>query len=326
MIAVPCTDEIGPVMNDNAAADTPTDGTRDIETRVRDLARDFTIELLPAEVEALGADLDDLLPPGTRVYLPHLAKADLADRVRAAARLAKAGLLPVPHVAARRLASAEELGDMAARFSGEAGVGRYLVLGGDRNEPAGPFDSALAILRTGTLQRNGVEEIGVAGHPEGHPRVADDVLERALCDKQAFASAAGLGFRIATQFTFHADPVIHWLHGPHARCTPGAPVEVGLPGLADIRTLMDFGRRCGVKTSLVMLVRNMLRVLRLAGTFDPGRIVVALAREAPADAGRDLHTLHLYPFGSVRQTARWARALADGDFRLSPGGDTIEIV
>src|SRR5260370_3003818 len=92
--------------------------------------------------------------------------------VALAARLRRAGFRPVPHVAARRIASREALDEYLARAAGEAGVDGALVIAGDSDRASGPFDSSLALLETGLFQRHGIVHIGVAGVPRGRPREA----------------------------------------------------------------------------------------------------------------------------------------------------------
>ena len=41
----------------------------------------------------------------------------------------------------------------------------------DRDAPAGPFRSALEVIETGLLPSRGITEVGIAGYPEGHPRI-----------------------------------------------------------------------------------------------------------------------------------------------------------
>src|SRR3989475_12899519 len=90
--------------------------------------------------------------------------------VALAARLKRAGLRPVPHVAARRIASRDALDEYLARAAGEAGVDSALVIGGDSDRASGPFESSLALLETGLFQRHGIEHIGVGGYPDGPPQ------------------------------------------------------------------------------------------------------------------------------------------------------------
>src|SRR5256885_6296730 len=111
--------------------------------------------------------------------------------VARARRLRRAGFRPVPHVAARRIASRHALEEYLARAAGEAGVDSALVIGGDSDRPSGPFDSSRTLLETGLFQRHGVVRIGVAGYPEGHPKIAATALETALAAKKSLAPRTG---------------------------------------------------------------------------------------------------------------------------------------
>src|SRR6267142_1751114 len=142
----------------------------------------------PAEIDACA----DLLEPGTAVYISMPPGQTYHGIVALATRLKRAGLRPVPHVAARRIASRDTLDEYLARAAGEAGVDSALVIGGDSDRPSGPFESSLAVLETGLFQRHGIVHIGVAGYPESHPRVAASALEIALAEKKSLARRTGL--------------------------------------------------------------------------------------------------------------------------------------
>src|SRR5690349_17442824 len=137
-----------------------------------------------AEIAALAG----VLPPGTPLYLTAVSKLDAPELADAAAASRKAGLEPVPHIAARRLESAAALQDLLARMRGEADIRRLLLIGGDVDTP-GAFPDALAVIQKGRLQEAGIEEIGIGAYPEGHPRIPAGRLEAALDEKIAAAVA-----------------------------------------------------------------------------------------------------------------------------------------
>src|SRR3989440_11461460 len=134
----------------------------------------------PAEIDACA----DLLEPGTAVYISMPPGQTYHGNVALATRLRRAGFRPVPHVAARRIASRDALEEYLARAAGEAGVDSALVIAGDSDRPSGPFDSSRALLETGLFQRHGVVRIGVAGYPEGDPKITGSALESALTAKK----------------------------------------------------------------------------------------------------------------------------------------------
>src|SRR5580704_18486603 len=109
---------------------------------VAKMLRGYSIEVNPGQskvVDAAASRLD----PGTEVFLTWIPNTNPMNMVGPAAKLRSAGLLPVPHIGARHIVSAAQLEQLAARLVEEAGVDRILVIGGDRAEPAGPYDSTL---------------------------------------------------------------------------------------------------------------------------------------------------------------------------------------
>src|SRR5205807_777278 len=106
----------------------------------------------PAEIDACA----DLLEPGTAVYISMPPGQTYHGIVALATRLKRAGLRPVPHVAARRIASRDALDQYLARAAGEASVDSALVIAGDRDRASGPLESSLGLLETVLLHRHGI--------------------------------------------------------------------------------------------------------------------------------------------------------------------------
>jgi len=179
--------------------------------------------------------------PGTPIYLSAVPTRPQEDVVGQAALVRAAGLEPVPHLAVRNFASPDALGRFLDRLNGEAGVRRLLVIAGDRAEPAGPFHGALEAIDSGLISRRGIVEIGIAGYPDGHPRIAPHELDRLLAAKLEAAQQTGLNVQIVTQFCLDAAPLIAWLkrlrdHGVDH------PVRVGLAGPTSLSTLMRYAK------------------------------------------------------------------------------------
>src|SRR5512134_245745 len=108
----------------------------------------------PEEARAIAA----MLPAGTPVYINHLPRHSLADSLASLVAVREAGLEPVPHIAARRIASRAELEDFLARAVAEAGVRKALVIGGDEADARGPFGDGASLIRTGALAAAGLRE------------------------------------------------------------------------------------------------------------------------------------------------------------------------
>jgi methylenetetrahydrofolate reductase (NADPH) len=265
------------------------------------LLADVSLEATPTQLARRG-DLADRLPAGTAVYLPALDKVPEAARVEAAAGLVRAGLRPVPHLAARRLAGTGELDDVLGAWR-DVGVADVLLIAGDLARPAGAFTSTLDVLATGLLERHGVRRLGVAGHPEGHPAADRGTLAAALEAKLAYARATGTEMWIVTQFAFEAGPLAAF----EARLRDEGvtlPVRAGLPGPASTRTLMTYAWQCGVAVSARVLARRP-SAARLLGRWAPDAVVDALAAHR-ADAPASLiGGLHLFPFGGLEAALDW---------------------
>jgi methylenetetrahydrofolate reductase (NADPH) len=177
------------------------------------------------------------------------------EAIEAATRLRKAGFEPVPHLAARSFTTAGARDDFLARMSGEAGAMRLLVIAGDHEAPAGDFHSAIEVIDGGALQRHGIREIGIAGYPDGHPRILRQDLDRALADKIRSAESTGMAVHIVTQFCFDAQAIVQWI----ARLRDFGvehPVRIGLAGPTNLATLLRYAKRCGVRASAQSLARQ----------------------------------------------------------------------
>jgi methylenetetrahydrofolate reductase (NADH) len=273
-------------------------------------ARRFSLEATrPSAAEI--AQLATILPSATPVYVTAVPTAAPEETVGAATALRKAGLEPVVHIAARRLASAELLQDLLRRLTGEAGVRRLLVIGGDV-EATGPFADALAVIQKGRLPDAGIAEIGIGGYPEGHPRIASERLEVSLDEKIASATAQGLRVHIVSQFSFSGENIIAWLKKLRAGGITH-PVKVGLAGPTSVTALIRFAKRCGVNTSLRGLMSGAATAL--IGNVGPDRIIDMLSA-AKAEIGDACP--HYYSFGGVVATARYARAMAEAGGAVAP--------
>jgi methylenetetrahydrofolate reductase (NADPH) len=196
----------------------------------------------------------------------------------------------------------------------EAGVRRLLVIGGDRDTPAGGFHHAIEVIESGLPQSRGIREIGLAGYPDGHPRVAASEIDRALAAKIEAAAATGLSVHIVTQFAFSPEPILAYMARLRERGIE-QPVRVGIAGPASVATLMRFAAICGVATSARALARNAGLVKHLFGATAPDAILRALAGAQLGDVAP-----HFFTFGGLGATARWAAAVAGGHIALDRAG------
>src|SRR5213079_581905 len=115
------------------------------------------------------AQLREHFTAGTDVTITFLPGDNYRRNVETATALRRAGFNPVPHIAAREMASREALDDFLARARGEAAVTRIVLIAGDVAAARGPFKSTRDVCSSGLLEARGIASVSVAGHPEGHP-------------------------------------------------------------------------------------------------------------------------------------------------------------
>jgi methylenetetrahydrofolate reductase (NADPH) len=245
-----------------------------------------------------------LVPQGTPVSVTFLVAEKMEERVRAAIVIKRNGYIPIPHIAARHLASERALDVYLEQLATEVNVEQVFVIAGDSAQPQGPFEDALAVIRTGRLAQYGVKRVGIAGYPEGHQQIADFKLNRALSDKVRTLAELGHDTEIVTQFAFESDPVLKWLccirdNGVFA------PVRIGVPGPASLTTLIRFAARCGVGVSAKIMEKYGRSITRLLNTTGPETLIADLSLRLNPEVHGEVK-LHLYPFGGLGKTAEWA--------------------
>lgn len=248
----------------------------------------------------------ELLPRGTAVYINHLPRHTLDDTLYTASVAHDAGLEPVPHVAARRIADHREL-DRFVTGASRAGVRKLLLLGGDRRRPAGPYESAAALMRAVKLADHGITEVGFAGFPEGHPHVQTQLMSTVLQEKLELADRQGLGAYVVTQFCFTPSRIVHFCNELQ-RWAPQVAVYVGVPGPVTPMKLFYYAQRCGVGATLRVLESQGLDAMRLFAHRDPGKLLTALAQHVRTPHKSNVVGVHVFSFGQVEQSAQWINA------------------
>lgn len=246
-----------------------------------------------------------LLPPSTSVAIAHFPDEDSGIRVEAAAAVRRSGHVPIPHIAARRVRSIDELTGFLASLRRQAAVDRIFLIAGDPERPLGPYNDALALIETGYLEQFSIPYVGVAGYPDGHPRIETPELWRALEQKVHALEAIGREAEIVTQFSFDADAVLRWLAELRDRGIR-APVKIGVPGPISLSGLVHFAARSGVSASASALAKYGTSIGRVIGTVGPLPFMKKLAKGLEArDYGR--LSLHFFTFGALHQTVDWIR-------------------
>lgn len=265
---------------------------------LRTLLVDAHIEVMP--LNGIEEQLQHLAP-GSTVTVTCSPSKGIDLTLKMAAWLGSQGFNAVPHLAARQIANKQQLNEILVRLK-DSGVSSIFVPGGDVSTPAGDFDSALQLLQAMSELDHGIERIGVAAYPEGHPFIDDTALIDALRDKQQFATSC------VTQMCFHAEAITDWIASIRNEGID-LPVRIGLPGAVERKKLFTFSLRIGVGDSARALMKqsNVVRKLMAAKAYQPDEIVSHLANHVD-DAEMRIAGLHLYTFNQVKATNEWREA------------------
>ncbi|HEY0685426.1 MAG TPA: methylenetetrahydrofolate reductase [Steroidobacter sp.] len=280
---------------------------------IAQLARECSIEMNVQDVRDLDASRK-FLPPGKKVYVSHLPKQTWRQTLEACREVAEAGFESVPHVPVRLLENERTLDEFLAKAVNESGVREVLLIAGDYPHPAGPYSTVADVLRTGTLGANGLRRISLAGHPEGHPRVAVAEIRRAEREKAQLAQEAGLETTFLTQFFFEAQPFLDWARELRADGVR-ARLVAGLAGPASIATLFRYAIRCGVGPSIRALGARPSSLVKLIGDHGPEHVMLDLA-DARANQEGLFDGVHLFCFGGFLRTCEWLKRVSEGNFKL----------
>lgn len=221
-------------------------------------------------------------------------------------RLVGHGYRVVPHLSARLVASREHLAELVARADG-LGVRDVFVVAGDAQEPAGPYEGAVALLDAMAELGHPFAEVGITGYPESHPFIDDATTIESMFAKQRHATY------IASQVCFDVAVTARWIEAVWERGTR-LPIFVGVPGAVSRAKLLRVSTRIGIGDSLRFLRKNGSFASRfLRGGFSPDPLIDGLG-PLLADPERKVAGFHVFTFNDVADTEEWRRR------RLREGG------
>jgi methylenetetrahydrofolate reductase (NADPH) len=226
-----------------------------------------------------------------------LPQHGIARTMQAAAELRDLGYDVVPHLAARVLESRAQLAGIV-RDCEAAGITEVFAIGGDAQQPAGPYGTSRELLEDLAEQSGGRIAAGVAGYPEGHPAVGGLELLDDLLAKQHLAA------RLVTQMCFSAAEIRNYA-GLLRREGVTLPVWAGVAGSVPRTKLLSLATQVGVGSSMKFLgkQKTLARKLLLGDRYAPEDLVDELAEPRDGIAG-----IHLYSFNNLELPGWMAEA------------------
>lgn len=243
------------------------------------------------------------LQPGATVTVTATPNKGLEATLDLSTRLAEAGYQVIPHIAARMVTGKTELAEIVSRLT-EAGITGIFVPGGDASPPAGAYPASLDLLVDLDTMDHPFTQVGIAGYPESHPIISDDLVIQAMWDKRRYAT------HIVSNMTFDTDKVASWVERMRQRGLT-QPVLVGAPGPVERAKLLKMATVIGVGESMKFLKKQRSVFARIASPgFSADRFVEKVADLAARD-GLGVEGLHLYTFNQVGVVEAWRRRMLE---------------
>ncbi|POH72067.1 methylenetetrahydrofolate reductase [Arthrobacter glacialis] len=244
------------------------------------------LEIIPTQ-DIVPAVLERV-PAGTTITVTCLPQHGVERTMDTASALAGHGFNVVPHLAARSISSRGQLAGIL-RACGTAGITELFVIGGDKGQSGGPFESSEDLMREIAQLSGKSMKMGVAGYPEGHPSIADGQLMESLRIKQDLAT------HIVTQMCFSPSTIAEYM-AVLRRDGVKLPVWAGVAGAVPRTKLLRLATKIGVGSSLRFITgKGALGMTLLGGTsYQPEQFIADLADLPVPPAG-----IHLYTFNSL---------------------------
>lgn len=262
---------------------------------VRRLLTHARYEVLPTP--SIETKVLDSVPTTVPVTVTASPSMGLEQTLATAERLTAQGYDVVPHLAARMVSGRPELSEIVHRLQ-DAKITSVFVPGGDA-QAVGDYPDALALLEDLTALGSPFDHVGVAGYPESHPTIHDDLTVQSMWDKRKHATY------VVSNLTFDPAVVKEWLQRMRLRGV-SLPLLLGVPGPVDRAKLLGMATKIGVGDSTRFLAKQKGMMARLVapGGFT-GESFLTQAAPSLGDPVAEVAGLHVYTFNQVAETEAW---------------------
>ena len=287
--------------------------TNQKEISKKSLIKDYSIETTPHVYEKLES-LSEYISHNNDVYITYLPDEDPNRIINTAKKIIQEGLNAIPHLPARTIKDYNMLEKYIGGLSENAGCKKILVIGGN-DKQIGNINSSLEILQSDLLSKFNFKYVGLAGHPEGHPNISENDLDKIIIKKNQFANNVDYKMYFVTQFFFEGRVFELW--EKHINSL-GNKLEIhaGIPGPATLKTLFSYAKSCGIGNSIKFLSKQALNISKIAATKTPDRLIADLSEDKFNTSSSKLTKLHIYPFGGIKKTSQWMNAILENPIKI----------
>ena len=262
------------------------------------LIDEMTYELIPLKNVHEQAEF---LPQASTISITCSPAKDIEATLELCEKFLSKGHNTIPHFAARMVESEEHVTRIVKRIE-TLGIETVFIIGGDADQ-RGPFNDAPGLLNSFLNKNPTIKTIGNGSYPDGHPSIPPEALSEALIKKQEMIYESNLNGYMATQMCFETDTISDWLENCR-KSGVTLPCHLGVPGVVDMKKLINISLRLGVGISTRYLKKNRKSVFKLLSPrgYNPNKLIAPISSRADE---LNISGVHCFTFNAIDSTVDW---------------------
>ncbi len=262
------------------------------------LIDEMTYELIPLKNVHEQAEF---LPQASTISITCSPAKDIEATLELCEKFLSKGHNTIPHFAARMVESEEHVTRIVKRIE-TLGIETVFIIGGDADQ-RGPFNDAPGLLNSFLDKNPTIKTIGIGSYPDGHPSIPPEALSEALIKKQEMIYESNLNGYMATQMCFETETISDWLENCR-KSGVTLPCHLGVPGVVDMKKLINISLRLGVGISTRYLKKNRKSVFKLLSPrgYNPNKLIAPISSRADE---LNISGVHCFTFNAIDSTVDW---------------------